>query len=57
MMSGDYAVPPPAILKQGLSTKKDQFQISPSGGNRYISLNTHGQAVRQRSTSARPWRR
>jgi peptide/nickel transport system substrate-binding protein len=40
MMSGDYAVPPPAILKQGLSTRKDQFQISPSGGNRYIALNT-----------------
>jgi peptide/nickel transport system substrate-binding protein len=40
MMSGDSAVPPPAILKEGLTTKKDQFQISPSGGNRYFSLNT-----------------
>jgi peptide/nickel transport system substrate-binding protein len=40
MMSGDSAVPPPAILKQGLTTKKSQFQISPSGGNRYFSLNT-----------------
>jgi peptide/nickel transport system substrate-binding protein len=40
MMSGDYAVPPPAILKQGLTTKKSQFQISPSGGNRDFSLNT-----------------
>jgi|SwirhisoilCB2_FD_contig_121_65368_length_3131_multi_6_in_0_out_0_2 peptide/nickel transport system substrate-binding protein len=40
MMSGDYAVPPPAVLKEGLTTKKDQFQISPSGGNRYFSLNT-----------------
>jgi peptide/nickel transport system substrate-binding protein len=40
MMSGDYAVPPPAILKQGLTTKKSQFQIAPSGGNRYFSLNT-----------------
>jgi peptide/nickel transport system substrate-binding protein len=40
MMSGDYAVPPAAILKSGLASKKDQFQISPSGGNRYIVLNT-----------------
>jgi peptide/nickel transport system substrate-binding protein len=40
MMSGDYAAPPAAILKQGLSTQKDQFQIQPSGGNRYIALNS-----------------
>jgi peptide/nickel transport system substrate-binding protein len=40
LMSGDSAVPPPAILKQGLTTKKSQFQISPSGGIRYIALNT-----------------
>jgi peptide/nickel transport system substrate-binding protein len=40
LMSGDAAVPPPAILKQGLTRKKSQFQISPSGGNRYFSLNT-----------------
>jgi peptide/nickel transport system substrate-binding protein len=40
MMSGDSAVPPPAVLKEGLTTKKSQVQISPSGGNRYIALNT-----------------
>jgi peptide/nickel transport system substrate-binding protein len=40
MMSGDYAVPPPAILKQGLTSQKSQFQIAPSGGNRYIALNS-----------------
>jgi peptide/nickel transport system substrate-binding protein len=40
MMSGDYAAPPAAILKQGLSSAKSQFQIQPSGGNRYIALNT-----------------
>ena len=40
MMSGDSAVPPPAVLKEGLTNKKSQFQISPSGGNRYIALNT-----------------
>jgi peptide/nickel transport system substrate-binding protein len=40
MMSGDFAAPPPAILKQGLTTEKSQFEIAPSGGNRYIALNT-----------------
>jgi len=41
LMSGDFAAPPPAILKQGLtSSQKSQFQIAPSGGNRYIALNT-----------------
>jgi peptide/nickel transport system substrate-binding protein len=40
LMSGDYAAPPAAILKQGLTTEKGQFQIQPSGGNRYIGLNT-----------------
>jgi peptide/nickel transport system substrate-binding protein len=39
-ISGDYAAPPPAILKQGLTSRKDQFSITSSGGNRYISLNT-----------------
>jgi peptide/nickel transport system substrate-binding protein len=40
LMSGDYAAPPAAILKQGLTSEKSQFQIQPSGGNRYIGLNT-----------------
>ena len=41
MMSGDYAAPPTSILQQGLtSSQKSQFKILPSGGNRYISLNT-----------------
>jgi peptide/nickel transport system substrate-binding protein len=40
MMSGDFAAPPPAILKQGLTSQHSQFQIQPSGGNRYISLDT-----------------
>ncbi len=39
-LSGDYAAPPPAILKQALASRKDQISIEPSGGNRYISLNT-----------------
>ncbi len=41
MMSGDFAAPPAPVLKQGLTTsQKSQFQIAPSGGNRYIALNT-----------------
>jgi peptide/nickel transport system substrate-binding protein len=39
-LSGDYAAPPPAVLKSALSSRKDQISIEPSGGNRYISLNT-----------------
>jgi peptide/nickel transport system substrate-binding protein len=40
LMSGDFAAPPAAILKQGLTTQQSQFQVSPSGGNRYIALNS-----------------
>jgi peptide/nickel transport system substrate-binding protein len=40
MLSGDYAAPPVNILKSALSSKKDQVAVEPSGGNRYISLNT-----------------
>jgi peptide/nickel transport system substrate-binding protein len=41
MMSGDFAAPPAAILQQGLTTsQRSQFHVSPSGGNRYIALNT-----------------
>jgi peptide/nickel transport system substrate-binding protein len=41
MISGDYAAPPTSILQQGLTgPEKSQFHILPSGGNRYIALNT-----------------
>jgi peptide/nickel transport system substrate-binding protein len=40
LLSGDYAAPPTPVLKQALSSRKDQISIEPSGGNRYISLNT-----------------
>jgi peptide/nickel transport system substrate-binding protein len=40
MMSGDYAAPPTAILKQALATRKDQLNIAPSQGIRFIALNT-----------------
>jgi peptide/nickel transport system substrate-binding protein len=39
-VSGDSAAPPVSVLKQALSSRKDQLDIEPSGGNRYISLNT-----------------
>jgi peptide/nickel transport system substrate-binding protein len=40
LMSGDFAAPPAAILKEGLTSRKSQFQINPTDGNRYINLNT-----------------
>jgi len=41
LMSGDWAAPPPAILKLGLTTSaRSQFNIAPSDGNRYIAMNT-----------------
>ena len=41
LLSGDYAAPPTSVLEQGLTgSEKSQFHILPSGGNRYISLNT-----------------
>ncbi len=41
LLSGDFAAPPTSVLQQGLTgSEKSQFHILPSGGNRYISLNT-----------------
>jgi peptide/nickel transport system substrate-binding protein len=40
MMSGDYATPPTAILKSALATRKDQLDIAPSQGIRFIALNS-----------------
>jgi len=39
LMSGDWAAPPTAILKQALASRKDQLDIAPSQGIRLISLN------------------
>jgi peptide/nickel transport system substrate-binding protein len=39
-LSGDFAAPPTAVLKSAIQTRKDQVAIIPSGGNRYIGLNT-----------------
>ncbi len=39
-LSGDYAAPPTTVLKSALSSNKSQLAIKPSGGMRYISLNT-----------------
>jgi peptide/nickel transport system substrate-binding protein len=40
LIGGDYAAPPVSVLKQALNRQRDQLSIEPSGGNRYISLNT-----------------
>ena len=40
LMSGDYAAPPTSILKQGVTSRKDQFDIAPSQSIRFMSLNT-----------------
>ena len=40
LLSGDYVVPPPAVLKAALAQKKSQTVIAPTTGTRYISLNT-----------------
>ena len=40
MVSGDFAAPPTPILKEALDNREDQLDIVPSGGIRYISLNT-----------------
>ena len=40
MLSGDFAAPPTAIMKRAYQSQRDQVQIIPSGGNRYIALNT-----------------
>jgi peptide/nickel transport system substrate-binding protein len=39
MASGDWS-PPPAILREATTTRRDQFELVPAGGIRYISLNT-----------------
>ena len=40
MVSGDFAAPPTPVLKSALQSQKDQLDVVPSQGNRFISLNT-----------------
>jgi peptide/nickel transport system substrate-binding protein len=40
MVSGDFAAPPTPVLKEALDNREDQVDVVPSGGVRYISLNT-----------------
>jgi peptide/nickel transport system substrate-binding protein len=40
LVSGDYAAPPTAVLKSALSRNKDQVDLGPSGGIRFIGLDT-----------------
>jgi peptide/nickel transport system substrate-binding protein len=39
LISGDQP-PPPSVLRQALTRQKDQLQLVPSGGGRWIALNT-----------------
>jgi peptide/nickel transport system substrate-binding protein len=39
MINGDQP-PPPAVLRQALTRQKEQIELVPSGGGRWISLNT-----------------
>jgi peptide/nickel transport system substrate-binding protein len=39
-VSGDFAAPPTPILKQALDSRKDQIDVLPSQGDRFVSLNT-----------------
>ena len=38
-VNGDFG-PPPAVLKEIFNSTPDQLALTPSGGNRYVSLNT-----------------
>jgi peptide/nickel transport system substrate-binding protein len=40
LVNGDFATPPTPVLKQAVSSRKDQLDIVPSQGNRFIALNT-----------------
>jgi peptide/nickel transport system substrate-binding protein len=39
MINGDFS-PPPAVLKQVVDTKKDQLELVPNGGGRWVAMNT-----------------
>jgi peptide/nickel transport system substrate-binding protein len=39
MINGDFS-PEPAILKQALTRQKDQLTLQPSGGGRWVAMNT-----------------
>ena len=39
MINGDQP-PPPAILREALTERKDQIELAPGGGERWIALNT-----------------
>jgi peptide/nickel transport system substrate-binding protein len=40
MISGDFAVPPPSVLKQALASRPKQLTIKPAQSIRYIAFNT-----------------
>jgi len=40
LVAGDFATPPPAVLKQAVTKFKDQLAYVPSGGTRWIAMNS-----------------
>jgi peptide/nickel transport system substrate-binding protein len=40
LISGDFAAPPTPVLKSALSRNKDQLEITPSQGNRFIGFDS-----------------
>lgn len=40
LMSGDFAAPPTDVLKRGVTSQKQQFDIAPAQSNRSIAINT-----------------
>jgi peptide/nickel transport system substrate-binding protein len=40
LVAGDFATPPPAVLKQAVTRNKSQLAYVPSGGTRWIAMNS-----------------
>ena len=47
MVNGDFTTPPSAIKQAATSGEEGQLTLTPSGGNRYVALNTSEAAVRR----------
>ena len=40
MVNGDFTTPPSAIKQAATEDEEGQLTLTPSGGNRYVALNT-----------------
>ena len=47
MVNGDFTTPPSAIKQAATEGEEGQLTLTPSGGNRYVALNTQSAAVRR----------